>query len=738
MMKKIICLMLVFMMTVVYLNAQNMPADMKSCNEILAYANDVYQQIKTIKDDVTKSMDDEIAAATGAYQRKVTAILREPNEAPTDFEERRRSEKAEYAATLEEELNNIRQRSAAFIEEKTAELQAKLTPFSNPNLSLPGSLVRVVFTQYDPKTQRYNYIIADGEDRDLFYEWYIDVTAKDPNVQKELLQKIKKYVGAKGYAGYMTFGIIWDENESKFVKKLKTAGVKQKDTGEIVSKINVQMCFPRSNTMFGHGYLCQVNEFDRVMTNLVKQAAPDKPFNIRISDSKPNLTAIAASLVSKPTVMVNLDLSHCDTTDSTADKPFEQCTNLVGVATPLFVSDGLFDGCGSLKNILFPEGVTKIGNKSFFRCAGLTEVTLPETLTSIGDAAFGGCVGLTSMTLPDSVTSVGEGAFIGCFGLTEPIYNANVFAYLSPTFEGEYSIPNGIREVAGSSFYNCKGLTNVVIPKSVRNIGNKAFEHCEKLTKPVFNSYVFAYMPASYKGAYTIQKGVKIIAGGAFANCADLSAINLPNSLMTIGDGAFYGCGELTNVIIPNSLLYICDDAFRDCDELLTVKIGLYVKSIGKGAFAECAKLLTVALPDSVTSIGDEVFFDCPNLRDVTIPNGVHHIGKKSFYKCIGMTNITIGNDVVSIGESAFSYCSSLPDVIIPNSVQDIGDGIFSNCEKLKTLLVHVIDPPLAGENILENCPSFTGIFVPMATVKEYKEAPNWSTYADKIVAGDF
>ncbi|MBR3732524.1 MAG: leucine-rich repeat protein, partial [Spirochaetales bacterium] len=697
MMKKIISCVLLFLVCVIGLNAQDMPADLKNCNDIVAYANDVYQQIKTIKDDCNKSMEDELAAANSSYQRKVTAIIRGAQESPADFEQRWRAEKSDYAAALESENSRIHQKYDKLIADSTVELTPKFEACKNNTWSIPCNNVRLAFTQYNAKEQRYYFNLGDSDDTEVFYEWYISAAAKDPQAQKELYQKINQYVKSKGYFGYMVYGIVWDETEEKFVKKLKSAGVKQKDTRETASVVNVKVCLPRCAAPYGTAILSSVDELATLMSVLTNA---DKAYNIRITTLKPSWTAIADALNTKPGAKVNLDLSQCIDTNPAADKPFEQCSNLVSVVTPLVVNNGLFEGCVALSNAAFPEGASAIGDRAFFGCAGLTTVTLPESLKSIGDEAFGGCVGLTAMILPESVTEIGNGAFIGCFGITEPLYNATVFAYMPTNFEGEYSIPNGIKAVAGSSFYMCKDLTNVIIPKSVRSIGNNAFKFCEKLTKPVFNSYVFAYMPATYKGDYTVQRGVKIIAGGAFANCVGLTAINLPNSLMTVGDGAFYGCSELTNVLIPNSLLYIGDDAFRNCDELLTVKIGIYVKSIGKSAFAECGLLLSVALPDSVTSIGDEIFLDCPNLRDVTIPNGVQHIGERSFYKCVGMTNITIGNDVVSIGESAFGYCNSLPDVIIPNSVTSIENGAFSNCEKLKTLSVHAVEPTKIGTNL--------------------------------------
>jgi hypothetical protein len=55
-------------------------------------------------------------------------------------------------------------------------------------------------------------------------------------------------------------------------------------------------------------------------------------------------------------------------------------------------------------------------------------------------------------------------------------------------------------------------------------------------------------MPTSYKGAYTIPEGIKQIAGGAFWGCSGLTSITIPNSVTSIGELAFYECSGLTSI----------------------------------------------------------------------------------------------------------------------------------------------------------------------------------------------
>ena len=46
---------------------------------------------------------------------------------------------------------------------------------------------------------------------------------------------------------------------------------------------------------------------------------------------------------------------------------------------------------------------------------------------------------------------------------------------------GDVVIPEGVKEIGYSAFYNCKSLASVTIPDSVTEIGWRAFEGCKKI-----------------------------------------------------------------------------------------------------------------------------------------------------------------------------------------------------------------------------------------------------------------
>lgn len=56
----------------------------------------------------------------------------------------------------------------------------------------------------------------------------------------------------------------------------------------------------------------------------------------------------------------------------------------------LTIVDGVVERCEKTVagRAVIPEGVTRIGERAFYRCETLVEVTIPSSVTEIGEAAF--------------------------------------------------------------------------------------------------------------------------------------------------------------------------------------------------------------------------------------------------------------------------------------------------------------------------------------------------------------
>lgn len=145
------------------------------------------------------------------------------------------------------------------------------------------------------------------------------------------------------------------------------------------------------------------------------------------------------------------------------------------------------------------------------------------------------------------------------------------------------------------------------------------------------------------------------------------------------------------------------------------------VTSIAANAFANQTSLIQITIPASVTSIGQYAFKECTALETVSFGNNsqLTSIGYGAFYGCSSLNEITIPSLVTTIGAYAFGYCSSLSEV---------------NIEKLSSSGIISL-----GANAFYGCSSSLTIFTPnVESGTTYKNANNWSLYADKITISGY
>ncbi len=134
-----------------------------------------------------------------------------------------------------------------------------------------------------------------------------------------------------------------------------------------------------------------------------------------------------------------------------------------------------FNGCRSLQNIMFPDGVTEIGQSAFaYSC--LNEIRIPLTVRSIKDYAFEGA-SIGKVRIP----SLEDWAKIE-FGNQDsnPIYNSGSF-YIDEdsTPVAHLNLNMGDETVSSFAFYGARNIKTANV-KAV-SIGRGAFSYCENM-----------------------------------------------------------------------------------------------------------------------------------------------------------------------------------------------------------------------------------------------------------------
>lgn len=109
-----------------------------------------------------------------------------------------------------------------------------------------------------------------------------------------------------------------------------------------------------------------------------------------------------------------------------------------------------------IKTVEINEGITSVGNYSFYECQNLTEVIMPDTITVIGISAFRMCEQLTQVDIPKSVKIISAQAFM----------NTNLISV---------KLHEGVTDIDSHAFRTGRSLKEITIPDSAVNISPHIF-----------------------------------------------------------------------------------------------------------------------------------------------------------------------------------------------------------------------------------------------------------------------
>lgn len=321
---------------------------------------------------------------------------------------------------------------------------------------------------------------------------------------------------------------------------------------------------------------------------------------------------------------------------------FYGCEALEAINLPnsvLYIGYSAFENCRALSFVTLPAAITEIQAAAFKNCQGLEEIVIPDFVEKVGVAAFSGCTGLKSVKLGVGVKTLEKQAFYGCDAL-EGVYIKDLAGYCEIAF-GDYSA-NPLY-YAKALYLNGEKIKALEIPVGVSAIRENAFRNAD------FTSV-------------TLPEGLESIGASAFAGCAALETLSLPEELLRIEHSAFSMCTSLTKVTLPDGLGSLGAYAFYNCFSLKTVYLPLELLRIEEYTFAGCQNLSRLYLPERLTYIEDAAFLNCKMLKKIDLPEGVKTIGKDAFHGCVSIKSVSFYDGISSVGSSAFFSCVSLEE----------------------------------------------------------------------------
>ena len=385
------------------------------------------------------------------------------------------------------------------------------------------------------------------------------------------------------------------------------------------------------------------------------------------------------------------------------------CTSLKSISIPDSVTkiSSSFNTCDSLENISLNNGLREIDD-SFYFCNKMTSVVIPDSIETL--SGFDGCSSLLNVTIPQNNIKIYGTSFSGspwrknlATNNGYAIVNGILLAYYGTSKEldipgnvteiaegfqivgnygySKYSIvsvnlPEGLKKIGDSVFYEYTNLETVNLPKSLQYVGKNAFQHT-KWAYSIVGGYdqndQFNYY-GDYEYDVIIKNGIR---------CARITGykgvdehMNIPSEIhglkvVSIGDQAFCYKTGIKKVTIPDTVIEIGEIAFMGCSNLEEINIPKTVTYID-GGFADKTKWLEVKTAEDPMVIVNNILIKGNTCTgNVTIPNGVSCIANGAFYGST-ITSIVIPEGVTTIMGEAFRDCTNLETISFPKSLTKI------------------------------------------------------------------
>ena len=285
-------------------------------------------------------------------------------------------------------------------------------------------------------------------------------------------------------------------------------------------------------------------------------------------------------------------------------------------------------------------------------------------------------------------------------------------------------------------------MISVAEAKTIRRFGQNAFNDNEKITTLddldkfengyIYHSGAFSGMP----NLVTASTGLKInLTSGLpdtftmnYKNCPKLERIKINKHITTISNTAFENDVSLKTIIWGGNETTIGQAAFKGSG-IEEIKFPKGIIGLTYETFRNCTSLRKIELSE-MTSLGATVFAGCTALNmDIDMPLLEGELNQT--FSSSGITRASFGK-ITKISNFALGSCPNLKYVILPETMTTIGTASFYGSTALEYIVCHATTPPTLDYSAFNGGVSCL-IYVPDASVSNYKSATNWSKIASRI-----
>lgn len=354
---------------------------------------------------------------------------------------------------------------------------------------------------------------------------------------------------------------------------------------------------------------------------------------------------------------------------------------------------GVFKGCSKLKTIVLPKSISKVGDEAF-QNSGITNVMFYEGVTRLGARAFSNCDYLVSVDLPKSVRDIGMDCFSYSSSLKKLYAGTDVASFGQGVF---YSNSNQMEVFL---YTNNVPITSIYFAYSG---GAKVHVYEDMLEK----------FEASDNWQQNKQNWGMITLVGDLTRLAPPTNIRVEDGVMKwsapSGGGItsynVYCNGRRVATVPATQTSYSFDDPHglfyvTACDALsestrsayTTPEIGADKKGVFVGNINEdylqyiIEKVKDGSLQDVDLSSAEIM----PGLHYTN--KGIEYVTKRNefpeaiFNECSYLKRVVMAEGITSVGKSAMAHCDDLVEVVFPSTLTTLAQDAIAYCAKIEKL----------------------------------------------------
>ena len=278
---------------------------------------------------------------------------------------------------------------------------------------------------------------------------------------------------------------------------------------------------------------------------------------------------------------------------------------------------------------------------------------------------------------------------------------------IDPSTSGALTIPASldgypVHSILPEAFAGCANLTSVTIPNGVGCVWNEAFKGCSGLESVTF-------LPS------TNEEDSVFILDQAFAGCTNLTTITFPENVTRFWlcdgygsiDGLIATLGSKTGSeasLVPGARVFGDTPFWKNQSDGVVIQNGCVL-----GVKGVCPE--NVVLPEGTRSIANGAFMASVPVSDESKNTANIYSG------CTNLVSIMIPEGVTEIPRMAFVGCKRLTSVTLPSSLREIGDEAFAYCENLTSLAFQSgVEALEIGSGIFKGCSRLESLSFPTAS----------------------